>query len=101
MAGKFQLDGSMIPRTVRRMFDQRSEPRQPIEQGTAVLTARRADHVVPLVNLSPNGAMIRCTAPLNIGESISLQMLDRDVIQGQVRWIRDGRVGIGFARPLE
>lgn len=101
MAGKFQLDGSMIPRSVRRMFDQRAEERRDVDKGSAVLTARGQNHIVPLVNLSRSGAMIRFSAMLHIGESISLQIVDRGVIQGQVRWVRDGRIGIGFDRPLE
>jgi len=100
MAGKFQLDGGMIPRTVRRMFDQRSEPRHELQAGTALLTARGKSVVVPLVNLSANGAMIRLSTMLHIGESISLQILDRGEVRGQVRWVRDGRVGINFERPL-
>lgn len=101
MAGKFQLDGSMIPRSVRRMFDHRSEVRQEVEAGSAVLTARKASHIVPLINFSSSGAMVCYAGDLHIRESISLQMLDRGAIRGQVRWIRDGRVGIGFLRPLE
>jgi hypothetical protein len=101
MAGKFQLDGSMIPRTVRRMFDQRGEERHELDSGNAVLSVRGRSHVVPLVNVSRSGAMIHHTDMLHIGESISLQMLDRGVIRGQVRWVRDGRIGIGFDRPLE
>lgn len=101
MAGKFQLDGSMIPRTVRRMFDQRGEERQQPEAGSVVLSARGRSHIVPLVNVSRSGAMIRFKDMLHIGEAISLQMLDRGVIRGQVRWVRDGRIGIGFDRPLD
>lgn len=101
MAGKFQLDGSMIPRTVRRMFDHRSEDRCQPDSGHAVMTARGQSHIVPLVNVSRHGAMLRFDSMLHIGESISLQMLDRDVIQGQVRWVRDGRIGVSFDRPLE
>ena len=101
MAGKFQLDGSMIPRSVKRMFDQRSEERYQPDSTHAVMTARGQSHVVPLVNVSDHGAMIRFAAMLRIGETISLQMLDRSAIQGQVRWVRDGRVGISFDRPLE
>ena len=36
----------------------------------------------------------------HIGESVSLQLLDRGTIAGQVRWLRDGRMGVYFAAPL-
>jgi hypothetical protein len=53
------------------------------------------------VNLSRSGAMIRFGGDAHIGESVSLQLLDRGSISGQVRWLRDGRMGISFLRPLE
>jgi hypothetical protein len=45
--------------------------------------------------------MIRFAGEAHIGESVSLQLLDRGVIAGQVRWLRDGRMGVSFAYPLE
>lgn len=98
---KFQLHGGMIPRTVRRIFDQRSEERIEMGEEAAVLTLRGRSHVVEIVNVSRSGAMIAFNGTPHIGESVSLQMLDRGVIQGQVRWVRDGRIGISFARALE
>jgi hypothetical protein len=101
MSSRFQLHGSMIPRSVKRMFDERAEERLDAESQTAVLSLRGRNHIVTLVNLSRSGVMLRFTGDAHIGESVSLQMLDRGTIDGQVRWLRDGRMGIYFARPLE
>ena len=101
MTSRFQLHGSMIPRTVKRMFDERSETRVEAESQTAVLSVRGRNHIVSMVNLSTSGAMIRFTGEAHIGETVSLQLLDRGTIAGQVRWLRDGRMGVYFANPLE
>ena len=101
MSSRFQLHGRMIPRTVRRMFDERSEQRLEAESQTAVLSIRSRNHIVGLVNLSRSGAMVRFSGDAHIGEIVSLQLLDRGTIEGQVRWLRDGRMGVYFARPLE
>ena len=101
MTSRFQLHGSMIPRTVKRMFDERVEERLDADSQTAVLSLRGRNNIVGLVNLSRSGAMLRFTGDAHIGESVSLQLLDRGTIDGQVRWLRDGRMGVYFARPLE
>ena len=101
MTSRFQLHGSMIPRSVKRMFDERSEERLDTESQTAILSVRSRNHIVGLVNLSRSGAMLRFTGDAHIGESVSLQLLDRGTIDGQVRWLRDGRMGVYFAHPLE
>ena len=101
MSSRFQLHGSMIPRTVKRMFDERSEERIEAESQTAILSIRGRNHIVGLANLSRSGAMLRFTGDAHIGESVSLQLLDRGTIDGQVRWLRDGRMGVYFVRPLE
>ncbi|MEQ7874207.1 PilZ domain-containing protein [Sphingomonas sp. ASV193] len=91
----------MIPRTVKRMFDQRSEPRLEPSGDTAVMTARGASAAVRLVNVSASGAMVASEHALHIGERIRLQLLEQGEVAGQVRWIRDGHIGIHFAAPLE
>ncbi len=101
MSSRFQLRGSMIPRTVKRVFDERSEERLKAESNAAVLSLRGRNHVVTLVNLSRSGAMVRFAGDAHIGETVSLQLLDRGTIEGQVRWLRDGRMGVYFATPLE
>jgi hypothetical protein len=37
----------------------------------------------------------------NIGERLPLQLLDRGLVSAQVRWVKDGRIGLSFAFPLE
>ena len=101
MTSKFGLDGAMIPRTVKRIFDERGEPRLDAESGTAVLAHRGRNHVVRIVNLSSSGAMVNFPLVPHIGEAVSLQLLERGQIPGHVRWVRDGRIGIHFTEPLE
>ena len=96
MAAKFSLDGSMIPRTVKRMLDERSEERVPAAPETAVLEFRGRKHVVRLVNTSPSGAMVIFPLVPHIGEQVWLQLLDRGQVSAKVRWVRDGRIGINI-----
>jgi hypothetical protein len=95
------LNGSMIPRSVRRVFDERSEEREEAESQTAVLEHRGRKHVVRLVNLSPGGAMVIFAGLPHIGEEVRLHLLGRSQVTAHVRWVRDGRIGVNFAEPLE
>ena len=101
MSGKFGLDGAMIPRTVRRMFDERGEPREPAASQTAVLAHRGHNHVVKVLNLSNSGAMVIFSVMPHIGEAVTLQLLDWGQVEGHVCWVRDGKIGINFAAALE
>ena len=96
MASSFFLDGTMIPRTEQRTIDERGEPRRPALSNTAVLEFRGRKHVVQLITISPSGAMVLFPHVPNIGERLPLQLLERGVVVSQVRWVRDGRVGLSF-----
>lgn len=103
MPGKTGLDGGMIPRSVRRLFDQRDEPRFAVEgeMQTAVLVHDGRNHVVRVGNMSASGVMVMYGGVPRIGEAVTLQLLDHGAVTAHVRWVRDGRVGINFAAPLE
>jgi len=101
VASSYFLDGAMIPRTEQRSIDERTEVRHPSLSSTAVLEFRGRKHVVRLVNVSPSGAMVIFTHIPNIGERLLLQVLDRGAVWAQVRWVRDGRIGVSFTVPLE
>jgi hypothetical protein len=100
VATRFSLTGGMIPRSVTRLFDQRSEPRIEPDEEHAVLDHRGGRHPVKVINLSSAGAMIEFGTVPHIGERVRLQMLGREPVSGFVRWVRDGRLGINFDTPL-
>lgn len=97
----FKLEGNMIPRSVKRMFDERVEPREEADSATAVLEHEGRRHVVRIVNLSRSGAMVIFPLMPHIGAHIRLQLLGRGQQPGTVRWVRDGRIGITFDHVLE
>jgi hypothetical protein len=94
------LDGSMIARSAERAIDERQEVRQAAASNTAVLEFRGRMHVIRLVNVSASGAMAVFALVPNIGERLTLQILDRGSVSAQVRWVRDGRIGLSFTSPL-
>ena len=100
MSEKSLLSGNIIPRTVKRAFDQRTEVRQELESQTAVMVIRGQSHVVRLANISSSGAMVIFRGVPHIGEQVTLQLLDHGEQTAYVRWVRDGRIGINFADAL-
>ncbi len=101
MASELSLDGSMIPRTEQRSIEERGEPRHPAVSGTAVLEYRGRKNVVRLINVSQSGAMVIFPHTPNIGEPVAVHLLDRGLVAAQVIWVKDGRIGLSFAAPLE
>ena len=101
MASRYNLDGSMNPRTEQRSIDERSEPRHPSASSTAMLEFRGRKHVVRLVNVSKSGAMVIFPHTPNIGELLPLHLLDRGRVSAQVIWVKDGRIGVCYAEALE
>lgn len=101
MASSFILEGAMIPRNEHRRIDERNEPRAPASSGTGVLEFRGRKHVVQLINVSKSGAMVIFAHTPNIGERLPLQLLDHGFVQAQVRWVRNGRIGLSFAPSRE
>jgi hypothetical protein len=101
VASSYFLDGAMIPRSEKRSIDERTELRHPSLSNTAVLEFRGRKHVIRLLNVSSSGAMVVFPHTPNIGERLLLQLLDRGALWAQVRWVKDGRIGLSFAAPLE
>ena len=99
MASSFFLDGGMIPRTAARTIDEREEPRHAAVSSTAVLVCRGRKQVVRLMNISSSGAVVFFPHIPNIGERLALQLLDQGLVSSQVRWVKDGRIGLSFTRP--
>jgi hypothetical protein len=100
MASKY-LDGSMVPRSVTRYVDHRSEPRFEPESQTALLWLRGRKHMVEVLNLSASGAMLIFSLIPHIGETIRLELVGRGQVSGTVCWVRDGKIGVSFSGPVE
>ena len=96
MGEKSGLTAGIVPRAVKRMFDERGEERFNAASQTAVLGFRGDSHVVRLVNLSDSGAMVLFAETPHIGEAVTLQLLDHGEVTAVVRWVREGRIGINF-----
>ena len=96
MSTNTALRGDMIPRTIRRLLDQRAEERWLPTNGCAVLIFRDQEFMVQLLNESSSGAMIAFDQAPNIGETVALTIAHAGQRQAFTRWVRDGRVGLQF-----
>jgi len=56
---------------------------------------------VRLRNISAGGAMVESPRPLKAGESVSLDLSDGIVVDAQVRWAQEDRLGIRFAEAFD
>ena len=96
----FNLPGSMIGRQVRRWFEQRSEPRVAPAVDRALLYWRGKTIQARIGNVSSAGVMLWLEDVPHIGERVSVQLLDQEPVPGQVRWVRDGKIGINLTGPV-
>jgi hypothetical protein len=90
------LLGEMIPRRESRTADNRREDRVPRAAGEAVVSFRGEDHVVRVVNTSSRGLQIESNLNARIAEELAISVDGGAPTPCFVRWIRDGRIGLGF-----
>lgn len=83
-----------IPREERRITDQRREDRHWGIVDRAMIVFRRKKLLVRVVNVSSGGIMIEADIVPRIGESVAVQFEGFDRLQGIVRWIKQGRIGL-------
>ena len=94
-----RLGGHIIPRRVKRMFDERSEPRATLPLD-AQLDWRGTSMSITVAKLSRSGAMLLCPHVPHIGEQVTLTLPGEAAIAAVVRWVRDGRIGLHFAASV-
>lgn len=99
-ASETGLAGTMIPRKTARVHDQRFDKRYDGIVREAVLGARGREQLVRVVNISVEGAMIVPAPPLRIGEAVTLRLPGELRVEGSVRWIRGGSMGLVLTTPL-
>lgn len=79
-----------------RIIDARRHPRMAEGKQSALLVANGREHRVRLLDLSEAGAMLEGEVALEADTNVTLRLLDREPLRGQVRWSRDGRIGLRF-----
>jgi hypothetical protein len=92
------LGSIKIRRTEARRCDQRREPRKFEIIDTAVIRYQGRNHPVSVRNLSSRGAMIDCPLVPGIGNRIDIAFPGCNPTVCSVRWVRDGRIGLEFAK---
>ena len=86
--------------TQARHVDPRSEPRYHGLVENAVLTFRGAEHIVPVIDISTRGTQIESAIEPRLGESVLIRFEGCSPIYAAVKWVRGGRVGLGFGTEL-
>lgn len=83
-----------IPRGERRKADQRREQRFQGVVERATINFRRKTLLVPVINVSGGGVMLETGILPCIGEIIVIALEGRKPLDGIVRWVKEGRVGL-------
>lgn len=73
--------------------DGRVERRDEVNHRSRAMLAERRSVPVLIVNLSPNGLMIRSDASVSVGEWIRISLPVVGDVQMAVRWTLGGRIG--------
>ncbi|USU09400.1 PilZ domain-containing protein [Sphingomonadaceae bacterium OTU29MARTA1] len=81
-------------------IDDRTEPRDEVHHRSRAMLADRRSVPVLIVNLSPQGLMIRSDAPVSVGEWLRIQLPVVGEVQVAVRWALGGRIGCQLERPI-
>ena len=95
-----RLCAEMVTRVQKRTVDQRSEARHEGVVDCSTLFFRGGVHLVPVINVSTRGAMILSNIEPRIGESVIIRFEGCSPIYAAVKWVRGGRVGLGFGTEL-
>ncbi|HEX8526944.1 MAG TPA: PilZ domain-containing protein [Allosphingosinicella sp.] len=92
--GKGGLAALHIERGERRSTDQRAEDRHWGVVERAMLVFRRKRRLVRVINLSTGGMTIECEIMPRIGELVGIEFEGFDPVDGIVRWVKQGRIGL-------
>ena len=83
-----------IARQERRTTDQRSGDRHRDVIGRTTIVFRGKKSLVRVVNISEGGVMIESHIIPRIGESIRIHFEGFERLNGVVRWVKQGRIGL-------
>lgn len=81
-------------------IDSRAEPRDEVHQRCRATLADRQTLSVLVVNLSPQGLMIRSDVTVSVGEWIRITLPVVGEVQAAVRWALGGRIGCQLEKAI-
>jgi hypothetical protein len=84
----------------RSTNDPRRIPRETVDCPIRIWGATLAPMAATLVNLSPQGCMVRCDQMVSTGETLTIDIPAGATLRGRVVWARDGRIGMALDMPL-
>jgi hypothetical protein len=96
--GEASLCAIRISRSAARTVDQRGDSRRDSEAPVA-MGFRGGEVGAAVINISAKGAKIRADIEPVIGEALELAFPGGERIDGVVRWVREGCVGVEFRAP--
>ena len=80
--------------------DVRAEPRDEVHHRARATLGDRRSVTVLVVNLSPNGLMIRSDLAIEAGAAIRVQLPIVGEVRAIVRWALGGRIGCQLEAPV-
>lgn len=95
------LDGVRVPRAETRRGNHRGGDRHRLDGETATAVHDGETFEVEVVNLSSGGAMVRCGFAPRLWDMVELRLGDGPGLEGAVRWIKNGSIGLEFAHETK
>ena len=80
--------------------DDRAEPRDEVHHRSRAVLADQRSLPILIVNMSPQGLMIRSDALVSVGEWLRITLPIVGEVQVAVRWALGGRIGCQFERGI-
>ena len=80
--------------------DDRAEAREEVLHRTQAMLTDHRQFPVTVVNISPNGMMLRSDAPVSAGEWIKVTLPVVGETHAAVRWTLGGRIGCELDRAI-
>lgn len=84
----------------QHLIDSRAEPRDEVHHRCRAVLADRRTLSVLVVNLSPQGLMLRSDAEVSVGEWLRVTLPVIGEMQVAVRWALGGRIGCQLEKAI-
>lgn len=81
--------------------DMRGSRRENVDIQSQIWGATLAPTPARIVNLSPQGCLIRCDEMMSMGEHLTIDVPQLGALRSTVMWSLSGRVGVQFDLPLD